>query len=42
MQRHFRDIHAMTQHAALDLDIMGDRYGKALLENPALALGANT
>jgi alkylation response protein AidB-like acyl-CoA dehydrogenase len=40
LQRHFRDIHAMTQHAAMDTDGAGETYGQALIRNPALALGA--
>jgi len=40
LQRHFRDIHAMTQHVAMDLDRAGETYGRLLLQNPALALGA--
>jgi alkylation response protein AidB-like acyl-CoA dehydrogenase len=34
LQRHFRDLHAMTQHAVLDMDVGGESYGKALLERP--------
>lgn len=33
LQRHFRDIHAMTQHAAMDADGTGETYGRALLLN---------
>jgi 3-hydroxy-9,10-secoandrosta-1,3,5(10)-triene-9,17-dione monooxygenase len=40
LQRHFRDIHAMTQHVAMDLDRAGETYGRLLLQNPELALGA--
>jgi alkylation response protein AidB-like acyl-CoA dehydrogenase len=40
LQRHFRDIHAMTQHVAMDLDRAGETYGRLLLQNAALALGA--
>lgn len=40
LQRHFRDIHAMTQHVAMDLDRAGETYGRLLLQNGALALGA--
>jgi hypothetical protein len=32
IQRHLRDIFAMTQHAALDLDHLGFEHGAALLE----------
>lgn len=34
LQRYFRDLHAMTQHAVLDMDVGGESYGKALLERP--------
>jgi alkylation response protein AidB-like acyl-CoA dehydrogenase len=40
LQRHFRDIHAMTQHAAMDTDRAGETYGRALIQNPALCVGA--
>jgi 3-hydroxy-9,10-secoandrosta-1,3,5(10)-triene-9,17-dione monooxygenase len=40
LQRHFRDIHAMTQHVAMDLDRGGETYGRLLLQNCELALGA--
>jgi alkylation response protein AidB-like acyl-CoA dehydrogenase len=40
LQRHFRDIHAMTQHVAMDLDRAGETYGRLLLQNAELALGA--
>jgi alkylation response protein AidB-like acyl-CoA dehydrogenase len=40
LQRHFRDIHAMTQHVAMDLDRAGETYGRLLLQNAQLALGA--
>lgn len=40
LQRYFRDIHAMTQHVAMDLDRAGETYGRALFTNAALALGA--
>ena len=40
LQRYFRDIHAMTQHVAMDLDRAGETYGKLLLQNAELALGA--
>jgi 3-hydroxy-9,10-secoandrosta-1,3,5(10)-triene-9,17-dione monooxygenase len=40
LQRHFRDIHAMTQHVAMDLDRAGETYGRLLLQNGELALGA--
>ena len=39
-QRHFRDIHAMTQHVAMDLDRAGETYGRLLFQNAELALGA--
>ncbi len=31
MQRYFRDVNAITQHAALDIDGACERYGRALL-----------
>lgn len=31
LQRYFRDIHAIAQHAAVDLDAAGERYGRWLL-----------
>jgi 3-hydroxy-9,10-secoandrosta-1,3,5(10)-triene-9,17-dione monooxygenase len=31
MQRYFRDLNAITQHAALDIDAAYERYGQALL-----------
>ncbi|HEY3517814.1 MAG TPA: acyl-CoA dehydrogenase family protein [Gammaproteobacteria bacterium] len=40
LQRHFRDIHAMTQHVAMDLDRAGETYGRLLFQNNQLALGA--
>ena len=40
LQRHFRDIHAMTQHVAMDLDRAGETYGRLLFQNPELMLGA--
>ena len=40
LQRHFRDIHAMTQHVAMDLDRAGETYGRLLLHSAELALGA--
>ncbi|HET7607652.1 MAG TPA: acyl-CoA dehydrogenase family protein, partial [Gammaproteobacteria bacterium] len=40
LQRHFRDIHAMTQHVAMDLDRAGETYGRLLFHNAELALGA--
>jgi alkylation response protein AidB-like acyl-CoA dehydrogenase len=39
-QRYFRDVHAMTQHAAMDTDAAGETYGRALFLNPALSFGA--
>ena len=39
LQRHFRDIHAMTQHVAMDLDRAGETYGRLLFQNPQLTLG---
>jgi 3-hydroxy-9,10-secoandrosta-1,3,5(10)-triene-9,17-dione monooxygenase len=41
LQRHFRDIHAMTQHVAMDLDRAGETYGRLLFQNAELALGAH-
>jgi 3-hydroxy-9,10-secoandrosta-1,3,5(10)-triene-9,17-dione monooxygenase len=40
LQRNFRDIHAMTQHVAMDLDRAAETYGRALFTNAALGLGA--
>ncbi|HEX7235628.1 MAG TPA: acyl-CoA dehydrogenase family protein [Gammaproteobacteria bacterium] len=40
LQRHFRDIHAMTQHVAMDLDRAAETYGRLLLQNGELTLGA--
>jgi alkylation response protein AidB-like acyl-CoA dehydrogenase len=40
LQRHFRDIHAMTQHAAADADGAWESYGRKLFENRALSFGA--
>jgi 3-hydroxy-9,10-secoandrosta-1,3,5(10)-triene-9,17-dione monooxygenase len=40
LQRHFRDIHAMTQHVAMDLDRAGETYGRLLFQNSQLTLGA--
>jgi 4-hydroxyphenylacetate 3-monooxygenase len=31
LQRYFRDMHAVTQHAAADLDVLGERRGRAIL-----------
>jgi alkylation response protein AidB-like acyl-CoA dehydrogenase len=39
-QRYFRDIHAMTQHAVMDMDGAGETYGRSLFQNPTLAVGA--
>jgi 3-hydroxy-9,10-secoandrosta-1,3,5(10)-triene-9,17-dione monooxygenase len=39
LQRYFRDIHAMTQHAALDLDGAGETYGGLLFQNPTSHIG---
>lgn len=41
LQRHFRDIHAMTQHAAMDMDRASEIYGQALIHNSTLGLGAS-
>jgi 3-hydroxy-9,10-secoandrosta-1,3,5(10)-triene-9,17-dione monooxygenase len=40
LQRHFRDIHAMTQHVAMDIDRAGETYGRLLFQNAQFALGA--
>ena len=40
LQRHFRDIHAMTQHVAMDIDRAGETYGRLLFQKTDLALGA--
>lgn len=37
LQRYFRDIHAVTQHPGINLDILGELYGQALIDDPALA-----
>jgi alkylation response protein AidB-like acyl-CoA dehydrogenase len=42
LQRHLRDIQAMAQHVAMDLDRAGETYGKLLFENESLWLGAHT
>lgn len=41
LQRHLRDIQAMTQHVALDLDRAGETYGKLLFKNDNFLLGAH-
>ncbi len=41
LQRHLRDIHAMTQHAAMDTDGAGETYGRKLFQNAALSIGAH-
>jgi alkylation response protein AidB-like acyl-CoA dehydrogenase len=40
LQRHLRDIHAMTQHATMDMDFAGELYGQALFQNESFVLGA--
>ena len=40
LQRHLRDIHAMSQHAAVELDGAGETYGRSLFQNPTFSLGA--
>jgi 3-hydroxy-9,10-secoandrosta-1,3,5(10)-triene-9,17-dione monooxygenase len=44
LQRHFRDMHAITQHPGVSLDILREAYGKALFEmdDDFLALGADS
>ncbi len=42
LQRHMRDIHAMTQHASMDTDCVGEIYGRKLFQDAALGLGART
>jgi alkylation response protein AidB-like acyl-CoA dehydrogenase len=41
LQRHFRDIHAMTQHVAMDIDRAGETYGRLLFQNGGLAFGVH-
>ena len=41
MQRHFRDVFAMTQHGAFDMDVCAESYGKELLLN-GRAFGARS
>jgi 3-hydroxy-9,10-secoandrosta-1,3,5(10)-triene-9,17-dione monooxygenase len=41
LQRHLRDIQAMTQHVAMDLDRAGETYGKLLFNNDNFSLGAH-
>ena len=41
LQRLFRDVHAMRQHAAIDIDNSYDTYGKVLIENPEAAHGGS-
>jgi alkylation response protein AidB-like acyl-CoA dehydrogenase len=41
LQRHLRDIQAMTQHVAMDLDRAGETYGKLLFQNDNLSLGVH-
>ena len=36
LQWHFRDIHAMTQHVAMDLDRAGETYGRLLFHRSRL------
>ncbi len=39
MQRHFRDVHAVMQHAAMVWDVCGQNYGQiALGGEPALPM----
>ena len=38
MQRYFRDVNAITQHAALDIDAALERYGRALLASVSYAV----
>jgi 3-hydroxy-9,10-secoandrosta-1,3,5(10)-triene-9,17-dione monooxygenase len=40
IQRHFRDIHAMTQHRAIDLEAAGEAYGRTILSDQLTVLGA--
>jgi hypothetical protein len=35
LQRYFRDVHAITQHAMADLDTVGSRYGAMIVEQAA-------
>jgi 3-hydroxy-9,10-secoandrosta-1,3,5(10)-triene-9,17-dione monooxygenase len=42
LQRHLRDIQAMAQHVAMDLDRAGETYGKLLFEKQHFWLGAHT
>jgi hypothetical protein len=36
-----RDIQAMTQHVAMDLDRAGETYGKLLFNNDKFSFGAH-
>jgi len=38
MQRYFRDVNAITQHAALDIDCALERYGRTLLASGSCAV----
>lgn len=40
LQRHVRDINAITQHVIADLDFYGEAYGRVLLENADYSFGA--
>ncbi len=37
LQRYFRDVHGMTQHAVADMDTLGLAYGAMLTERPPVA-----
>ncbi|HEY4055960.1 MAG TPA: acyl-CoA dehydrogenase family protein [Kofleriaceae bacterium] len=41
LQRHVRDINAMTQHMMADLDLYGEAYGKVLVETSDYTFGAD-
>ncbi|HEY4181379.1 MAG TPA: acyl-CoA dehydrogenase family protein [Kofleriaceae bacterium] len=41
LQRHVRDINAITQHVIADLDVYGEAYGKAVMENAEHTFGAD-
>jgi alkylation response protein AidB-like acyl-CoA dehydrogenase len=38
LQRLFRDVHTITQHAGLDFDVAREQYGRTLIENLYVAV----